>query len=329
MQSVKMIGKQLIVAIKMILLTLSLVLSANAFADEDILAIGDGSDNTVKFFDAKTGQLLQHRGVTSGSGGLHGPRGVIFDRDGGSLIVSNQNVGLPVNGDILRYNDDGRFLAPVVSDTDPNSPFAPDGIVIVRVGDGSRILFVADLGDVGVPGKLLAYRLQGMRATFLANLDPNITSPGSTGPEFHPRGLVLGPDGSLYVSLRSLSTPCGGTIARFDPMHLTFKGILLSNSFDCNQNQNDLHRPDGLVFGPDGKLYITSFRKDATDTDKILIISSEDRISGQIHLPLDRIDLDVVGQPRAFAQALLFGPDSHLYVPISSTGEVRRYNVVT
>jgi hypothetical protein len=44
-------------------------------------------------------------------------------------------------------------------------------------------------------------------------------------------------------------------------------------------------------------------------------------------------DLDRVGQPRAFAQALLFGPDGKLFVPITGngpdTGEVRRYDVST
>jgi hypothetical protein len=39
------------------------------------------------------------------------------------------------------------------------------------------------------------------------------------------------------------------------------------------------------------------------------------------------------GQPRAFAQALLFGPAGKLYVPISgggpTTGEIRRYDVLT
>lgn len=44
---------------------------------------------------------------------------------------------------------------------------------------------------------------------------------------------------------------------------------------------------------------------------------------------MDQINLDEVGQPRTFAQALLFGPNGRLFVPITNTGEVRRYNVAT
>jgi hypothetical protein len=109
--------------------------------------------------------------------------------------------------------------------------------------------------------------IKGNRATYLVNLDPNLKHPGSTGPEFHPRGVVLGPDGYLYVSLRNLPEPCGGSNARFDPVRLTFKDILVSNPVDCSQNKNDLHRPEGLVFGPEGDLYVTSFRQDPVNLD--------------------------------------------------------------
>ena len=46
---------------------------------------------------------------------------------------------------------------------------------------------------------------------------------------------------------------------------------------------------------------------------------------------MDKIDLDQVGQDRAFAQALLFGPGGSLFVPISGggpdAGAERRYNI--
>src|SRR5262249_6635744 len=64
---------------------------------------------------------------------------------------------------------------------------------------------------------------------------------------------------------------------------------------------------------------------DASDTDKIL------EFNGTTGAYLGKIDLDQVSQPRAFAQAILFGPDGKLFVAItgngSDTGEVRRYDV--
>jgi hypothetical protein len=116
-------------------------------------------------------------------------------------------------------------------------------------------------------------------------------------------------------------SPLGGSVLRFDPVSLEFLGVFIASS-----PLNNLHRPEGLVFGPDGNLYITSFRSDSNDTDKILIFDGK---TGDL---LDQIVLSEVGQPRAFAQALLFGPSGRLFVPItggdsSTVGSVRRYNV--
>lgn len=326
MKPIRAIFSSLTILFQALLLTLGIGVSLNSHAHgTDVLAVGDLSDDSVRFFDARTGRLLQRPLIAPASGGLHGPMGILFDAHRKEWIVANQNFDLPFSGEILRYDVSGKPLGALIPRTDLDAPLAPRGIVLVR-NRNSRILFVADLGDVGVPGKLLAYRVTGTRASLIANLDPNLKRPGSTAP-FHPRGIVLGPDGYLYVSIRSLPDPCGGSILRFDPKKLEFKDVLITNPVDCSANVNDLHRPEGLVFSPGGDLYVTSFQKDPSDTDKILIISKEDRRKGKIHLPLDRIDLFTAGEPRAYAQALLFGPHGHLFVPISNTGEVRRYNV--
>ena len=99
---------------------------------------------------------------------------------------------------------------------------------------------------------------------------------------------------------------------------------MLVDGETCNCN---LARPEGLVFGPRGKLHVMSFRKSENGTDKILIFNAK---TGAYQ---DKIELSQPGQPRAFAQAILFGPDDKLFVPISGdgpdTGSVRRYDVKT
>ncbi len=105
---------------------------------------------------------------------------------------------------------------------------------------------------------------------------------------------------------------------------------------DGESDGSGLARPEGLVFGPNGKLYVTSFRVSPQDTDKILVFN------GKTGAYLDNIELYSVGQPRAFAQALLFGPRGDLFVPIGGptdpetnepaapdVGSVRRYDVKT
>jgi hypothetical protein len=145
---------------------------------------------------------------------------------------------------------------------------------------------------------------------------------------FHPRGVVIGPDGLLYVSNDPILGGNGGHILRFDPATRNFKDIFVSNDV-CNC---DFNRPEGLVFGPDGNLYVTSFRASLSDTDKILIFAGPASTSPTPGTFLAKIDLDQVGPQRAYAQALLFGPGGRLFVPITTpmgrySGQVRRYDV--
>ena len=78
------------------------------------------------------------------------------------------------------------------------------------------------------------------------------------------------------------------------------------------------------MFGPDGRLYVAVFRADADDTDKVLIFDGAGAC-------VDQIELYQAGQPRAFAQGLLFGPGAALFIPITGggpdAGAVRRYDV--
>ena len=308
------------------------VLAARAEAPHgkgDSLYIGDAGDNTVKRFNAETGEYLGAF-VTEGSGGLDGPKGLIFTL--GQLFLVNQNVDQDFAGEILRYRrGTGAFLNPLVPcnpllsrPCSPDAPFQPRGMVRGFL----PTVYVADAGDFSVnhPGRVAQFN--AIKGTFIRNLD----DPGLTR-GFFPRGIVFGPDGLIYVSATG-NLPGGDLLSayilRFNPISGKFMGSVVSCDdgnpclTDCAR---DFHRPEGLVFGPDNRLYVTSFRASAEDTDKVLVF---DRKTGKC---LDEIDLDQVGEPRAFAQALLFGPGGRLFVPITGngpdTGQVRRYDVGT
>jgi len=281
------------------------------------LYIGDNGDNTVKRFDEKTGAFLGTF-VTSPAGGLNGSRGLLFDEKG-NLLVVNQNVGLPINGEIDRFSGKtGASLGAVVPSSDPNGPYAPRGAIL----GPDDTLYVADLTapDNVSDGKIEEYQYNEKTGT--AVFKGEIDHPAGFTGQFHPRSLVIGPDGMLYVSNRNIPQATGGEVLRFNPSNGEFRGVFVESD-----GTNDLQRPEGLTFGPDGNLYITSFRTDATDTDKIL------EFKGNTGAYLGKIDLDSVGGDRAFAQALLFGPGGCLFVPITGsgadTGEVRQYNVAT
>lgn len=302
---------------------------AGISARADSLYIGDGGDNTVKRFDAQTGTPLGVF-VISGSGGLHGPRGLIFNQSG-DLVVANQNVGLNIPGSILIFNGaTGAFLSALVPSANPHAPPAPRGIVLA----GS--LFVANIPakNPTANGELQAFTSGG---TFISNLNPA----DKFSVPFHPRGVVIGPDRMLYVSnAPSLGAglPGGGLhgqILRFNPVTMAFKDVFVSDEVVkptavATSPTSDFNRPEGLVFGPDGNIYVTSFRANSSDTDKILIFAGPGSTNPSPGSFIGQIDLELPGYTvRAFAQALLFGPGGFLYVPITSTGEVRRYDVAT
>jgi hypothetical protein len=322
-------------------------------AKADSLYIGDGNDNTVKKFDASTGKFLgvlvsnkqcpQNPSSAPPLGCLYGPRGLIFNGSG-HLLVADQNVNLPFNGAIYEYSaQTGTFVRALVPYTDPNAPPGPRGIVLYQ----GAVLFVASTTGTGVPndpceiGCVQAFDARSGK--FLGFLPP----PSELAASFHPRAVVIGPDGLLYVSnFPDMSTGLGGQILAYDPETLSFKDIFVDNATCVAPPPGktcDLNRPEGLVFGPDGNLYVTSFRADSKDTDKILIFAGPTQSKPKTFIAqivLDQVSKDPL--QRAFAQALLFGPQGDLFVPITGpspgagqsftgyyAGDVRRYNVQT
>jgi hypothetical protein len=196
----------------------------------------------------------------------------------------------------------------------------PRGIVLK-----DNVLYVANFQDTdttkaGIAPDGEVDKYDATTGSFLGTL----TRPAGYTGQFNPRGVVFGLDGNLYVSVMDTSNLAAGYVVRYD-VTTSAGSIFAFNNGDSIADlgeATDLHRPEGLTFGPNGQLYITGYRADATDTDKIVVIHPS---SGA---EVDTIVLDTVGQARAYGQGILSGPAGRLFIPISTldvpdTGAVR------
>jgi hypothetical protein len=132
-------------------------------------------------------------------------------------------------------------------------------------------------------------------------------TPSGNGGLRDPDDLTFGPDGNLYVSNGGSSSlnlfdpayPQDSAILRYSPQG-QFLGVAASG--------NGLKRPYGNAFGPDGHLYISSFRSNQIlkfdgKTGQFLGIFASDNNNGLG-------SLNGLNGPNG----LLFGPDCSLYV---------------
>jgi DNA-binding beta-propeller fold protein YncE len=123
---------------------------------------------------------------------------------------------------------------------------------------------------------------------------------GGSGGLIAPDALVIGPDGHLYVT--SGDTTQSSAVLRYDGKTGEF--------IDTFASGHGLHRPYGAAFGPDKRLYVSSFL-----TDQILRF---DASTGAF------VDVFATGNGQAGGlngpNALTFGPDGKLYV--STQGSV-------
>jgi hypothetical protein len=346
-------------------------------ATHDFLYISDRFTNTVQ--RVKADALHQTTSETfvaaDGSGGpipISGPRGLVFSPTG-RLVLVNQNVSSPcLPGEVDEFDAHG-FVATIIPATVgsvdcsgpitpfPHGPFGPRGLVI-----RGHSLWVSDqtVDDGTSPGRVSQWKFEENKkpdkANFLGDLDASAYTNGPGHPQYHPRGMVFGPDGKLYVSSFNVHfedghpngvTGFGGAILRFDAEHGKFLDVFVDGGPDVapgtpGTNQPckcDLNKPEGIAFGPDGNIYVpsranalTTDLPDVTDTDKILVFEGpHGKHPGKL---LDSIDLDQPHQLQNWAQAAIFGPHGRLFVPIAGNnnandgpfvGQVRSYDVHT
>ncbi len=205
---------------------------ATIVTDDVEVSVNDASaiegDTTTRFVDTF---------VSTNSGGLLNPRHLAFGPDGKLYVASKDS------DEVLRYDAaTGAFIDVVIPGTagldDPwTLDFGPDGN-----------LYVAGLRSNNV----LRYNLG-------TGLIDEFVSPGSGGLMF-PKGLTFGPDGNLYVSSADDGTPTPpDQVLRFNGRTGAFMGVFVTNG------SGGLDNPNGLLFGPDGNLYVANTRGDSVN----------------------------------------------------------------
>lgn len=203
----------------------------------------------------------------------------------------------------------------MVSNSEPEAPYRPRGIIWIP----GNLLVVADNGYFATeePSEIRQGYIRIYNYTsgqFLRKF----SAPVEQIDPFQPRAVVY-LKGKLYVtSFVGIDRPSQlrGYLSRFDPV-TGFETVLANHS-----TASHLHRPDGIVVGPDGNMWVASFRDhtNTTDVDKILVFNE----NGE---NVNAIPLWTAGGLRKFAQALVFGPDNVLYISMTSKGEIWNYNL--
>jgi DNA-binding beta-propeller fold protein YncE len=175
-------------------------------------------------------------------------------------------------------------------------------------------LYVADFGRDNI-GRIETYNVSTGKFQGNLNFDEFSNSAVSNG-EFHPRGLVFGPDGGLYITLFSEKNfPLFGWVLRYDLATggvsvVANNGPTAGAATDCTPH---LNAPEGLAFGPDGRLYVATLRATPDDVDRVLVLSPT---TGRC---LDTIELYRPGELRVRAHAIVFGPGGSLFVPLDAS----------
>jgi DNA-binding beta-propeller fold protein YncE len=264
------------------------------------------TDNVMRY-DELTGAPMPADGLPGAqfiaprTGGLNTPLDVLVTPNG-DLLVDSAEDGSVKAFDITSGSYNFDFVP------QSGALFLPTGMIFTP--DYSHFL-VAALGT----NTILHYDYDGQMGS---NRTAFITDPGMNGPA----GMVFGPDGNLYVTSLNNSSVLRYDGQTGDPLPADGQ----TGAIFVPPQSGGLSRAGGIVFGPDGNLYVSSeasnqvMRYDGTTGDPL----PADGQTGAIFVPNDPSNPHL-NQPAG----MVFGPDSNLYVASIQTNSVIRFDGTT
>jgi len=173
-------------------------------------------------YNVKTGVFVRPF-VTSGSGGVSGPAGILYGPDGYIYLASVDN------NEVLRYDAQTGAFVDVYAQLTSNGGitgmvFGPDGALYACTRFSNSVVRITDGGAT--------------ITTFVQPGDGGLSRAG---------GIVFGPDGNLYVTSEDTND-----VLRYNGQTGAFMDEFVASG------SGGLNRPAGLLFGPFGDLYVCS-----------------------------------------------------------------------
>jgi streptogramin lyase len=166
-----------------------------------------------------------------------------------------------------------------------------------------------------VGGELLVASFEGDAVFRFAARDGAFLGTFAATPELDGAlGMDLGPDGRVYVAGEE-----SNRVLRFDPRTGAFVGRFVWDDPDTPVDETGgLQGPGAVLFGPDGRLYVSSF-----DGDAVL------RYDGRTGEFVDEFVAPRAGGLDGPDAGMAFGPGGDLFVPGFYSHAVHRYDGVT